>query len=288
QLAEGVNIQRIIGDTRDSASPGTVQRIHRIGKKDLHNIKRDFAIAYSTKRHENDALSIKLWVEEMKSQNYNPILFYKEQGEILVVDDYSNGVSGAFCFSNKSDTGLFVLYFKCIKERIGVLETIVFMSDDYPAFYNAWETVMTPVQNQLLELSEIQNGTKVVVQLKPKGNWIPAVIVRKLRYRTYVVKTNNGSEYLRNRIFIKVVPNTKLNPCLSDSKTVKREENETSKKCYIDLSVSNETLDNDVSDNNEEGQSDIESSVSDNNVNHVNPLVTRPGRVVEPPDRLNL
>ncbi|KAF2888463.1 hypothetical protein ILUMI_17710, partial [Ignelater luminosus] len=86
QLAEGVNIQRIIGDTRDSASPGTVQRIHRIGKKDLHNIKRDFAIAYSTKRHENDALSIKLWVEEMKSQNYNPILFYKEQGESSKTD----------------------------------------------------------------------------------------------------------------------------------------------------------------------------------------------------------
>ncbi|KAF2885329.1 hypothetical protein ILUMI_20861 [Ignelater luminosus] len=138
------------------------------------------------------------------------------------------------------------------------------------------------------ELSEIQNGTKVVVQLKPKGNWIPAVIVRKLKYRTYVVKTNNGSEYVRNRIFIKVVPNTKLNPCLLDSKTVKREENENSKKCYIDLSVSNETLDNDVSDNNE-GQSDIESSVSDNNnVNHVNPLVIRTGRVVKPPDRLNL
>ncbi|KAF2901261.1 hypothetical protein ILUMI_04928 [Ignelater luminosus] len=161
----------------------------------------------------------------------------------------------------------------------------------YNQFLNNNQQVQERTFNHkcIRELSEIQNGTKVVVQLKPKGNWIPAVLVRKLRYRTYVVKTNNGSEYVRNRIFIEVVPNTKLNPCLSDSKTVKREENENSKKCYIDLSVSNETLDNDVSDNNEEGQSDIENSVSDNNnVNHVNPLVTRTGRVVKPPDRLNL
>lgn len=80
---------------------------------------------------------------------------------VLVVDDYGNGVPAAFCFSNKSDTDLYVLYFKYIKERIGVLETLVFMSDDYPAFYNAWETAMKPVQNQLLcSWHVIRNWTK--------------------------------------------------------------------------------------------------------------------------------
>ncbi|GFU69235.1 MULE domain-containing protein [Trichonephila clavipes] len=38
-----------------------------IEKKDIHNIKRDFNINGYVKRHEIDAVSVKLWAEEMKN-----------------------------------------------------------------------------------------------------------------------------------------------------------------------------------------------------------------------------
>jgi len=42
----------------------------------------DFNIDYDTKRHTNDAISIKLWVEEMKMlETQCPVLYYKGQDE---------------------------------------------------------------------------------------------------------------------------------------------------------------------------------------------------------------
>ncbi|KAL4090969.1 hypothetical protein QTP88_025720 [Uroleucon formosanum] len=41
----------------------------------------DYNITYSTKEHENDAVSVRLRVEEMKKKsNLNPALYYKHQG----------------------------------------------------------------------------------------------------------------------------------------------------------------------------------------------------------------
>uniref|UniRef100_A0A2S2NX01 ZSWIM1/3 RNaseH-like domain-containing protein n=1 Tax=Schizaphis graminum TaxID=13262 RepID=A0A2S2NX01_SCHGA len=79
----GVPVQRILNDVRDSATGKEIQRIHLLEKKDLHNIRRDFNITYSTKHHENDAVSVKLWVDRMKSKDdHSPILYFKPQGEI--------------------------------------------------------------------------------------------------------------------------------------------------------------------------------------------------------------
>ena len=63
---------------RDSLSTN-VERIHLLTRKDLHNIERSFGIRHE-KRHSIDAVSVRLWVEEMKSTTDNPVLFYKEQG----------------------------------------------------------------------------------------------------------------------------------------------------------------------------------------------------------------
>lgn len=191
-----------------------MDRIHLLERKDLHNIKRDFSLGYSTRRHENDAVSVKLWVETMKQLEESPILYFKEQGEIdacftkddfiliimnefqakrlttlgkskicidgthglnsygfqlytiMVVDEFGSGVPGAFCFSNRADTILFQLYFRCVKDRVGLIETETFMSDDYPAFYLAWESVMSPVTNRLLctwhiKKNWMQNSNKI-------------------------------------------------------------------------------------------------------------------------------
>ncbi|GFU74923.1 c2H2-type domain-containing protein [Trichonephila clavipes] len=52
-----------------------------IEKKDIHNIKRDFNINGYVKRHGIDAVSVKLWTEEMKSNGENCIVYFKEQGQ---------------------------------------------------------------------------------------------------------------------------------------------------------------------------------------------------------------
>jgi len=198
----GVPVQRILNDVRDSATGKEIQRIHLLEKKDLHNIRRDFNITYSTKHHENDAVSVKLWVDRMKSKDdHSPILYFKPQGEIdlnvphftendfcliimtkyqsemlvqfgndkicidgthglnsynfqlytiVVIDEYGNGYPVAFCFSNKSDTTTYKHFFQHIKNVVGKINAYIFMSDDEQAFYNAWSSVMGPVQKQLL------------------------------------------------------------------------------------------------------------------------------------------
>ncbi|XP_047108757.1 uncharacterized protein LOC124777406 [Schistocerca piceifrons] len=206
RLSQGVPVGRALQDVRSAPIAASVERIYLLEKKDLHNIKRDFDIGYATKKHENDAVSVKLWVEEMKRQSDNPVLYFKQQkqvdpnfqdedfiliimtdfqaeqllkyGEdkicvdgthgmtaydfqlftIVVVDRYGAGMPVAFCFSNRGDMCLLSFYFKCVRERVGTVKTNVFMSDDAPAFYNAWSAVMGPVPNQLLCSWHIQRN----------------------------------------------------------------------------------------------------------------------------------
>jgi len=55
-------------------------------RQDLCNISRDFNITYSTKRHIDDAVSVSLWVDEMRNLGKDsPIIYYKAQD----VDDNS-------------------------------------------------------------------------------------------------------------------------------------------------------------------------------------------------------
>jgi len=63
-----VPVNRVLEDIRASTIQGDLKRIHLLEKKDVHNIKRDYNITYSTKKHENDAVSVRLWVEEMKKK----------------------------------------------------------------------------------------------------------------------------------------------------------------------------------------------------------------------------
>lgn len=78
QLSEGVSFDNLLDKVRDSVST-CLERIHLLTRKDLNNIERAFSIRQE-KRHSIDAVSVRLWVEEMKSTTDNPVLFYKEQG----------------------------------------------------------------------------------------------------------------------------------------------------------------------------------------------------------------
>jgi hypothetical protein len=69
---------------------------------------------------------------------------------LLVVDNYGNGFPVAFCFTNKSDTFTYKLFFECIQRAVGLIKANVFMFDNEPTFYNVWELIMGPISKQLL------------------------------------------------------------------------------------------------------------------------------------------
>ena len=66
------------------------------------------------------------------------------------MDEFDNGIPAAFCFSNNSDTATYMLFFESLRNSIGIIKPVVFMSDDEPAFYNAWSSIMGPTSKQLL------------------------------------------------------------------------------------------------------------------------------------------
>ncbi|XP_050065717.1 uncharacterized protein LOC126554715, partial [Aphis gossypii] len=158
KLEEGVTLTHILDSIRESEmSSDALKRSCLLERQDLYNITRDFNINYATKRDTNDAVSVELWVTEMLSYGEDcPVLYYKNQGandSILDSEDFDEFGSGcpvAFCFSNRSDERIFQLFFDVVKSKVGQIQSIVFMSDDAPAFYNAWVNVMGPATHKLL------------------------------------------------------------------------------------------------------------------------------------------
>jgi len=60
---------------------------------------------------------------------------------LLTVDEFGSGCPVACCFSNRSDELIFRQFFNVVKSKVGQIQSKVFMSDDAPAFYNAWSSV---------------------------------------------------------------------------------------------------------------------------------------------------
>lgn len=141
-------------------------------------------------------------------------------------------------------------------------------------------------------LSELDEGTKIVVQLKPKGNWISGIVKQKIRERTYIVKTSNGSEYVRNRKFIKInkykeKEKITQNPCLFNPP--KREEKEETKKCYIEIEEKKEGIKEKMGDKEGNGEGGGTSEAKDDNeAGRKNTTMTKSGRIVKHPEKLDL
>ena len=89
KLAQGITPQHGLDKIRDSVHK-KFERVHRTTKKDIRNVERSFGLCGS-ERHKDDATSVRLWVEEMKQSDNNPVLLYKAQGEsdeILSTEDF--------------------------------------------------------------------------------------------------------------------------------------------------------------------------------------------------------
>ena len=79
QLAQGVDFQHILDNIWDSL--GTeCKRIHLLTRKDITNIEKAYGLKVA-QRHADDATSVNVWVTEIMSQEGNPIILYKQQGE---------------------------------------------------------------------------------------------------------------------------------------------------------------------------------------------------------------
>ena len=71
KLSQGVTFERILDDIRESIGD-TVKMIHLTTRKDIQNIDRSFGLR-EAKKHQDDATSVSLWVQELAKSNINPI-----------------------------------------------------------------------------------------------------------------------------------------------------------------------------------------------------------------------
>ena len=65
-------------DIRNNVS-GDCRREHIITHQDIRNVLNEFNIL-GVEKHSNDYVSILAWVTEMQWQDFNPVLYFKQQG----------------------------------------------------------------------------------------------------------------------------------------------------------------------------------------------------------------
>ena len=75
KLSQGVSMTSVMDYIRDSMC-GPLNRDHLITRADLHNIKQQYNINCMQKASD-DADSVLYWVQEMQSEKFNPVLFFK-------------------------------------------------------------------------------------------------------------------------------------------------------------------------------------------------------------------
>lgn len=86
---------------------------------------------------------------------------------IMVLDDTRKGFAVAYMIASRTDTETSSLFFSLIKERTGNVTPKAFMTDDFPAFYNAWEEVMgSPCNRLLCSWHVLRSWTKNLSKIK--------------------------------------------------------------------------------------------------------------------------
>ncbi|XP_035225897.1 uncharacterized protein LOC118198347 isoform X4 [Stegodyphus dumicola] len=199
KLIHGVTSTKILQEIR--VPEEELKRGNLISRKDLSNIKHKFGISNTLSgcHNENDALSVKSWVEGMKEKADNVVLFYKEQGmkhdhlnendflliimtpvqkhmlkvfgcgdricidsthglknynfelvTLLVIDEFEEGFPVVFCFTSSVNFETMSFFLKIVHSEVGDINCKIFMSDDAPVFYNAWESVFGAAMCRLL------------------------------------------------------------------------------------------------------------------------------------------
>ncbi|GBN01390.1 hypothetical protein AVEN_110443-1 [Araneus ventricosus] len=131
---------------------------------------------------------------------------------VLIVDDFGEGFPAAWCLSNREDYSALKKFFDLIDRNLGEkLNPQFFMSDDAPAFYNAWTDVFESSPHKLLCAFHFDKA--VTKQLKQ-------LISNKLKScEVYKSLITIFSENIQQR-FLEMYPNFK-NDLLDDPETEK-------------------------------------------------------------------
>ena len=89
KLQQGVTMERVLDDIRDNVV-SEFGREHLINCQDIRNVLSQYNIR-GIEKHANDHSSVCAWVTELKSLDYNPVLYFKQQGlqnEDMGKDDF--------------------------------------------------------------------------------------------------------------------------------------------------------------------------------------------------------
>nr|XP_042897932.1 uncharacterized protein LOC107450172 [Parasteatoda tepidariorum] len=178
QMEQGIPKSRVLANVRSNYTPST--RLSLIDKKDLHNICTEFNLDSEVCLDKNDVLSVHLKVLKMLKEPENDFLLgimsnaqqkllelndgivmidsthglnqYQLKFTTLMVNDTNcEGFPAAVFYSSRETADVVKYFFDAISKRVPNLNLpTVFMSDDAPAYYNAWVNVFGECDFHLL------------------------------------------------------------------------------------------------------------------------------------------
>ena len=61
---------------------------------------------------------------------------------VLTIDEFGAGCPVAYCISNRVDFVAMAEFFTAVNQKVGLIQAKVCMSDDAPAYINAWTSIM--------------------------------------------------------------------------------------------------------------------------------------------------
>ena len=73
-----------------------------------------------------------------------------EMTTVMVIDSHRRGFTVAHMIASRTDEDLLRFFFALLRKATGVFTVKTFMTDDFPAFANAWSLAMVPPSNILL------------------------------------------------------------------------------------------------------------------------------------------
>jgi len=80
---------------------------------------------------------------------------------LMIIDDYGEVFPVAFCISSKVDTRVMEVFLKNVRTAIGgSVNGALLMTDDSPAYVNAWRSVMGPTDHHILSTWHIDRNWK--------------------------------------------------------------------------------------------------------------------------------
>ncbi|VEN58334.1 unnamed protein product [Callosobruchus maculatus] len=122
-----------------------------------------------------------------------------EMTTLMIVDEFNEGFPVALMFTNRKDTLINVVFFRAIKNKVGVILCRTFMSDLCETFYAAWAEVMGISQHQLYCSWHVDRAWRTNLNKVTKSNKRVAVY-KTLKYIQKIAYISLFHEQLNSAI----------------------------------------------------------------------------------------